>query len=173
MSILVTRYQRNQKLGDAGSPLLYYLKRTPGNQRVYNEEDVAQEIEVTGAMSAEDVTHTFKAFKRVLRRILGQGDKVKINGLGTFYTTFSCTGSEEEKDCTVRNIQRVHVRFAVDNSLRLVNESNATTRGGDNNVEFSLSPALSKGEGEGPSGGNKPGGNENPGGGDEFIDPSA
>ena len=171
MSIPVMRYQRNQKLGDESSPLLYYLKRTPGHQRVFTEEDMAQEIEVTGAMSAEDVTHAFKAFKRVLRRILGQGDKAKINGLGTFYTTFSCTGSEEEKDCTVRNIHRVHIRFAVDNSLRLVNESTATTRGGENNVQFYI-----KGQADASTSdneGNNSGGSGSGGGGDEFIDPSA
>jgi len=30
---------------------------------------------------------------------------------------------EQEKDCTVKNISRVNLRFKVDNSLRLANDS--------------------------------------------------
>ena len=45
---------------------------------------------------------------------------------------------EQEKDCTVKNITRINLRFKVDNSLRLANDSTATTRGGDNNMMFEL-----------------------------------
>lgn len=167
MAIPVMRYQRNKLLGDESSPLLYYLKRTPGYQRVFTENDLAQEIETTGAMSAEDVTHVFKATKRCLRTILSRGDKVKIDGLGTFFITFSCDGTEEEKDCTVKNIKRVNVRFAVDNSLRLVNDSTSSTRGGANNVEFYI---------KGDTATSSTGGGNNSGGGDDdggWVDPSA
>lgn len=61
---------------------------------------------------------------------------MKVDGLGTFYITFSSTGAAVEKDCTVKNIKRVNIRFAVDNSLRLANDSTATTRGSANNVLF-------------------------------------
>lgn len=36
------------------------------------------------------------------------------------------------------NITRINLRFKVDNSLRLANDSTATTRGGDNNMMFEL-----------------------------------
>jgi predicted histone-like DNA-binding protein len=130
------RYLRNKILGNPASRKLYYLKRVPGHTKLYKTKDVAAETESIGAMSAEDVVHVMGSFVRSLRKILARGDKVKIEGLGTFYTTFNCKGTEEEKDCTVKNIKRVNVRFAVDNTLRLVNDSIATTRGGVNNVEF-------------------------------------
>ena len=168
MSIPVQRYKRNKILGDQASPELFYLKRVPGHTRSFTIDDVAAETEAVGALSAEDVVHAMKAFIRSLRKILVRGDKVKIDGLGTFHTTFNCTGTEEEKDCTVRNIRKVNVRFSVDNSLRLVNESNATTRAASNNVEFFI-------KGETATTGNNPGGNENPGGGggDDWQDPDA
>ena len=170
MSIPVIRYQRNKMLGDDTSPLLYYLKRVPGHHRIYTEEDLAREIETTGAMSAEDVIHVFKATKRCLRTFLTRGDKVKIDGLGTFFITFSCVGTEEEKDCTIRNIKRVNVRFAIDNTLRLVNESNASTRGGANNVEFFIKGDTGT---NGNNSGNADVGNGGNTGGGTGIDPDA
>ena len=103
-----------------------------------------------------------------LKRVPGHTRSFTIDDVGTFHTTFNCTGAEEEKDCTVRNIRKVNVRFSVDNSLRLVNESNATTRAASNNVEFFI-------KGETATTGNNPGGNENPGGGggDDWQDPDA
>lgn len=155
MSIPVMRYKRNKMLGDATSPELYYLKRTPGYTRTYTIDDVAAETEAIGALSAEDVSHVMKSFVRSLRKVLVKGDKVKIEGLGTFYITFNCLGTEEEKDCTVRNIHRVNIRFATDNALRLVNDSTASTRGGANNVEFYIKSddlATSGTSGNGSSG---------------------
>jgi len=32
------------------------------------------------------------------------GDKVKVDGLGIFYTTLTCPGVEQEKDCTVKDL---------------------------------------------------------------------
>lgn len=169
MSIPVMRCKRKKIMGDALSPELNYLKRVPGYMRVYTIDDVATETEALGAMSAEDVSHVMKSFVRSLRKILVKGDKVKIDGLGTFYTTFNCKGTEEEKDCSVRNIHKVNIRFAVDNTLRLVNDSIATTRGGVNNVEFYIkTDAPTTANGETPDDGNG-GGNDDGG----YVDPDA
>ena len=147
MGVPVTRYQRNKKLGDESSPKLYYLKREPGSTRTATIASIAKEIETTGALSAEDVTHTMQSFVRQLKQRLTAGDKVKVDGLGTFYTTFSTEGSATEKECTVKKINRVHIRFAVDNALRLANDSTATTRGGENNVNFFIRSEQSSPEG--------------------------
>lgn len=167
MAIPVMRYQRNKIMSDPASPVLNYLKAVPGHTRVYTIKDVAEETEAIGGMSAEDVTHVMKSFVRSLRKILVKGDKVKIDDLGIFYTSFNCEGTEDEKDCTVKNIRKVNVRFAVDNTLRLVNDSTATTRGGANNVEFYIksdakAAAGDNGNGDGGSGGN-----------DDIVDPGA
>ena len=147
MGVPVTRYQRNKKLGDESSPKLYYLKREAGSTRTTTIASIAKEIETTGALSAEDVTHTIQSFVRQLKQRLTVGDKVKVDGLGTFYTTFSTEGSKTEKECTVKKINRVHIRFAVDNTLRLANDSTATTRGGENNVSFFIRSEQTPSEG--------------------------
>lgn len=149
MSIPVTRYLRNKIIGDPASQELVYLKRVAGHTRTMTEKDVAEETEAIGGMSVEDVSHVMRSFARAMKKILVRGDKVKIPNLGTFYTTFNCDGVEDEKDCTVRNIRKVNIRFAVDNTLRLVNDSTASTRGAANNVEFYIksgSEALNTGD---------------------------
>lgn len=157
MSVPVKRYQRNKKLGDKASPLYYYLRQEPGSSKVLTIKSIARAIEAEGALSAEDVTHTMQSFVRKLREALTQGNKVKVDGLGTFYITFSTTGTATEKECTVKGINRVHIRFAVDNVLRLANDSVATTRGGDNNVLFFLkSESAATGGGGGGDDGEDP-----------------
>ncbi|MDE6162795.1 MAG: DNA-binding protein, partial [Bacteroides sp.] len=91
-----------------------------------------------------------------------------------FYTTLTCPGVEVEKDCTVKNIARVNLRFKVDNSLRLVNDSTATTRGGENNMMFELlseKKAAAGEEGGGASGDDGKG--EGGSGSGEAPDPAA
>ena len=167
MSVPVKRIQRHKIWSDTTSPLLYYLKQDSGSSKTSDIAAIAREIETTGALSAEDVTHTMKAFVRELKKVLTEGNRVKVDGLGTFYITFRNKGVEEEKDCTVKNINRVYIRFMVDNTLRLVNDSVATTRGADNNVKFYV-----KGESTSSSSGS---GNTDPddGGGDDWQDPDA
>ena len=109
-----------------------------------------------------------EAFVEQLRLSLTQGDKVKVDGLGTFHITLSSEGAEKEKDCTVRSIRKVNVRFVADKALQLVNTSHATTRG-ENNVDFIL---AAKGDGEGDDDGNS-GSGGNSGGSGEAPDPAA
>ncbi|WP_203558576.1 HU family DNA-binding protein [Bacteroides sp. 51] len=164
MSIAVMRCKRNKFISDPTSPVLNYLKLVPGHMKLYTIDEIASETEIAGGMSAEDVTHVVKSFIRSMRRILAKGDKVKVDGLGIFHVTFSCEGKEEEKDCTVKSIKRVNIRFKVDNTLRLVNEANATTRGAANNVEFYISGKGS----EALHPGNNAGGSDDD---DEVVDP--
>lgn len=108
-------------------------------------------------MSAEDVEHVGKAIVRQIRQTLTDGNSVRLDGFGIFHTTFKCRATELAKDCTVKNIERVNIRFKVANTLRLVNDSNATTKGGANNLIFELVTADKDSTGGG-SGGNNPDG---------------
>ena len=108
-------------------------------------------------MSAEDVEHVGKAIVRQMRQTLTDGNSVRLDGFGIFHTTFKCRATELAKDCTVKNIERVNIRFKVANTLRLVNDSNATTKGGANNLIFELVTADKDSTG-GASGGNNPDG---------------
>ena len=65
----------------------------------------------------------------------------------------TCPGVEVEKDCTVKNIKRVNLRFKVDNTLRLVNDSTADTRGGNNNISFEIVSPDAKSNDNGNGGG--------------------
>ena len=141
MAIIVEPVQRYQKVGDKTSPQLYYLKRKANNSRLYNTKRIAQEIEELGGMSAEDVEHVVTALVRNIKRKLTDGDSVKLDGLGVFYTTFHSKGTPSSEECTVKNIDKVNIRF--------LNDSGATTKGSPNNVAFSLYNPKE----DGPSGG--------------------
>ena len=154
---LVVRAQRYKKIGDKTSPLVYILKRKPRDAKMYDLKRISEEIEALGGMSAEDVLHVGKAIVRNMREKLTDGNSVRLDGFGIFHTTFKCRATELAKDCTVKNIERVNIRFKVANTLRLVNDSNATTKGGANNLIFELVTADKDSTGGG-SGGNNPDG---------------
>lgn len=155
---LVIRVQRHKKIGDKTSPMVYTLVRKPKDAKTYDLERIASDIEALGGLSAEDVLHVGRAIIRSMRQILTDGNTVKINGLGLFRTSFCCETAEEAKNCTVKNITRVNIRFMTDNSLRLANDTNATTKGAPNNIVFELVAADTGNTGTG-------GTDENPGGG--------
>ena len=154
---LVVRAQRYKKIGDKTSPLVYILKRKPRDAKMYDLKRISEEIEALGGMSAEDVLHVGKAIVRNMREKLTDGNSVRLDGFGIFHTTFKCRATELAKDCTVKNIERVNIRFKVANTLRLVNDSNATPKGGANNLIFELVTADKDSTGGG-SGGNNPDG---------------
>ena len=164
MNVSVERYQRRKYMSQENSPMLYYVRQKSGTVRVMDVETLADAIEANSSLTAGDVKHAIEAFVEQLRLSLTQGDKVKIDGLGTFHITLCSEGTEKEKDCTVRSIRRVNVRFVADKALHLVNASHTSTRS-ENNVEFVL---ASKGDTEGENAG----GGGNTGGEEEAPDPT-
>ena len=168
MNVLVERYQRRKYVNQPDSQMLYYVRQQSGTVRVMDIYKLADAIEANSSLTAGDVKHAIEAFVEQLRLSLTQGDKVKVDGLGTFHITLSSEGAEKEKDCTVRSIRKVNVRFVADKALQLVNTSHATTRG-ENNVDFIL---TAKGDGEGDDDGNS-GSGGNSGGSGEAPDPAA
>ena len=169
-TVSVVRYQHRKRIGDEKSPMVFALKLKSGEAKMYSIESLAREIESIGSLSVEDVVHVMKSFVRSMKKVLVAGNKVKVDGLGIFYTTLTCPGVEAERDCTVKNITRINLRFKVDNSLRLANDSIATTRGGENNMMFELVSAKKASSGGGDGSDNE-GGNEGEGDG-ESPDPT-
>ena len=171
MNVLVERYQRRKYVNQENSQMLYYVRQKSGTVRVMDINKLADAIEANSSLTAGDVKHSIEAFVEQLRLSLTQGDKVKIDGLGTFHITLSSEGTEKEKDCTVRSIRRVNVRFVADKALRLVNTSHTSTRS-ENNVDFVLAgKGEAENEGSGGEGGNTGGGTG--GGSGEAPDPAA
>ena len=168
MNVLVERYQRRKYVNQSDSQMLYYVRQKSGTVRVMDINKLADAIEANSSLTAGDVKHAIEAFVEQLRLSLTQGDKVKVDGLGTFHITLSSEGAEKEKDCTVRSIRKVNVRFVADKALQLVNTSHATTRG-ENNVDFIL---TAKGDGESTDDG-KGDGSGDGGGSGEAPDPAA
>lgn len=147
MEVSVERYQRKKYVNQEDSPKLYYIRQKAGTSKTVDIDAIAEEIQSKCALTKGDVKHTLEAMVEQLVAVLAQGNKVKINGLGTFHMTLTCLASETEKDCTVRNIKRVNVRFVADKAMRLVNASKSPTRS-PNNVSFALTGA----EGTAPGG---------------------
>ena len=67
--------------------MLYYVRQKSGTVRVMDVEKLADAIEANSSLTAGDVKHAIEAFVEQLRLSLTQGDKVKIDGLGTFSVT--------------------------------------------------------------------------------------
>ena len=173
-TVTVVRYKRRKRIADEESPMVYALKPKSGEAKIYSIETLAREIESIGSLSVEDVSHVMKSFVRAMKKVLVSGDKVKVEGLGIFYTTLTCPGVEVEKDCTVKSISRINLRFKVDNSLRLANDSTSTTRGGDNNMVFELyTDKKSAAGGNGGSDGSDDSGKGDGGDNGETPDPAA
>ena len=157
MDVIVERFQRRKIVSDKNSPKLFYLRQKPKTCGTVDIDVLAASIEKNCAMTKGDVKHVIEALVEEIQGNLANGDKVKLNQLGTFHMTFRCPGVETSDKCTVRNISKVNIRFIPDKELKLVNGSTATTRS-PANVGF----ALDKPE-DGSGSGNKPGGGGNDG----------
>ena len=84
MNVLVERYQRRKYVNQEDSQVLYYVRQKSGTVRVMDVNKLADAIEANSSLTAGDVKHAIEAFVEQLRLSLTQGDKVKIDGLGTF-----------------------------------------------------------------------------------------
>lgn len=123
MEVSVERYQRKKYVNQENSPVLYYIRQKAGTAKVVDIDALAEDIQTNCALTTGDVKHTIEALVEQLRKVLTQGNKVKIEGLGTFHMTLTCLPGETEKECTVKNIKRVNVRFIPDKAMKLVNAS--------------------------------------------------
>ena len=163
MDVIVERFQRRKIVSDKASPVLFYLRQKPKTCGTVDVDVLAASIQKNCAMTKGDVKHVIEALVEEIQGNLANGDKVKLNQLGTFHMTFRCPGVLTSDKCTVKNIKKVNIRFIPDKELRLVNGSNAETRSAAN-VGFVLDKPE---EGGSSSGGNTGGGS----GGDENDNP--
>ena len=101
MEVSVERYQRKKYVSQESSPLLYYIRQKAGTAKIVNIDALAEDIQTNCALTTGDVKHTIEALVEQLRKVLTQGNKVKIEGLGTFPMAVSCRRGEREKGCRV------------------------------------------------------------------------
>lgn len=157
MDVIVERFQRRKIVSNPASPMLYYLRQKPKTCGTVDIDVLAASIQKNCAMTKGDVKHVIEALVEEIQGNLANGDKVKLNQLGTFHMTFRCPGMEASDKCTVRNISKVNIRFIPDKELKLVNGSTAVTRS-PANVGFVLDKPEEGGSGGGNQGGGSGGG---------------
>ncbi|KAA6340888.1 hypothetical protein EZS27_011289 [termite gut metagenome] len=137
MAVQIHRYLRRKVAADPTSPMVYHLKQVPGTSQTHTIKNLAEAIEKKSSLTTEDVIHATSALVREIKEVLLRGDRVKIDGFGIFSLTFNATEVETEKECTIKTINKVNIRFRTDNALRLANESTSGTHG-SNDVKFDL-----------------------------------
>ena len=97
MEVSVERYQRKKYVNQENSPVLYYIRQKAGTAKIVDIDALAEDIQTNCALTTGDVKHTIEALVEQLRKVLTQGNKVKIEGLGTFHMTLTCLPGETEK----------------------------------------------------------------------------
>ena len=110
MDVIVERFQRRKIVSNPASPMLYYLRQKPKTCGTVDIDVLAASIQKNCAMTKGDVKHVIEALVEEIQGNLANGDKVKLNQLGTFHMTFRCPGMEASDKCTVRNISKVNIR---------------------------------------------------------------
>lgn len=174
MDVLVERYQRRKQVSDQDSPKLFYLRQMPKTCRKVSTKTLATAVQQKCAMTKGDVKHVIEALVEEIQANLANGNKVKLDQLGTFHMTFHCPGVETSDQCTVRNISRVNIRFVPGKELRLVNGTNTRTDS-PANVSFALDKEDEdsndgSGNGSGGTGGSGSGDSGSGSGGSGVID---
>lgn len=81
-----------------------------------NLEGVARHISHHGSIYTEDVVYgVLKKFKSCLLELIMQNQRVKIDGLGTFYISLSSTGEAKRDDYSIgKNLRSARIRFLAD-----------------------------------------------------------
>ena len=95
MDVLVERFQRRRIVSDKSSPMLYYLRQKPKTCGTVDIDVLAASIQKNCAMTKGDVKHVIEALVEEIQANLANGDKVKLNQLGTLHMTFRCPGCGE------------------------------------------------------------------------------
>ena len=143
------------------------------NLETLNTRKLAQHISEHGSIYTPDVVYgVLEKFRSCLLEMLLNSKRVKIDGLGIFYTTLENEkgGADKKEDFNpTKNLKALHIRFLPDQEA----ETNISSREFIKKAEFVNAEALAgqlleSGSGDSPSGngGGNGGGHGNPGEGD-------
>ena len=119
-----------------------------------NTRKMAQHISEHGSIYTPDVVYgVLEKFRSCLVEMLLNSKKVKIDGLGIFYTTLENTrnGAEKKEDFSVnKNLKALHIRFLPEQEQ----EQNLSSREFIKQAEFvNVDSFLGKEEEQTPAGG--------------------
>ena len=139
---------------------------------IMNTRKLSNHIAEHGSIYTPDVVYgVMEKFRSCLLEMLLNSKRVKIEGLGTFYTTIECTkygAISKDKFNVNRHIEGLHIRFLPEQEQ----EQNISSRQFLKQAEFINVESLMKkdeeesegGENAGGNGGSSQGGSENGGG---------
>lgn len=107
-------------------------------------DDFTREISHATSLTPSDVHAVVVELVEIFSRHLAKGDKVKVNGIGTFKVSFSGYGAPSPEDVSATNIDRssIKITFVSDSSLK--QEVRAQ-------VSFTKAAAAKKSDGASPA----------------------
>ena len=130
-----------------------------------NTRKLSNHISEHGSIYTPDVVYgVMEKFRSCLLEMLLNSKKVKIEGLGTFYTTIECQkGGAVSKDKfnVNKDVKGLHIRFLPEQEQ----EQNISSREFLKQAEFINVESLLKSDEDEPSSGGNPGGGSTTGGG--------
>ena len=130
-----------------------------------NTRKLSNHISEHGSIYTPDVVYgVMEKFRSCLLEMLLNSKKVKIEGLGTFYTTIECQkGGAVSKDKfnVNKDVKGLHIRFLPEQEQ----EQNISSREFLKQAEFINVESLLKSDEDEPSSGGHPGGGSTTGGG--------
>ena len=86
-------------------------------QDTVNTSDLCRHMMKHGTIYTSDIVKgVVEKFINCFEELLMEGNKIKLDGLGTFYLSINTEGVEDEKDFTANNVKAIHVRFLPDQS---------------------------------------------------------
>lgn len=86
--------------------------------------DLLQEISYASSVTLSDVRAVTDSLVEILQRYLVRGNKIKVDGIGTFKLSFNGSGKETSKDVSANDIYNAKVTFLSDKNLRNYVSSN-------------------------------------------------
>ena len=86
--------------------------------------DLLQEISYASSVTPSDVKAVTDSLVEILQRYLVRGNKIKVDGIGTFKLSFNGSGKETSKDVSANDIYNAKVTFLSDKNLRNYVSSN-------------------------------------------------
>jgi len=115
--------------------------------------DLCKHIQKHGSIFTSDVVKgVVEKFISCFEELLMEGNKLKLDGLGTFYLSSSSEGAESESDFTAANFKAIRLRFLADQSK----ESEYTSRLLKGKAKLKEYQNIEPGESSGGNGGLTP-----------------
>ncbi|MBO7579363.1 MAG: HU family DNA-binding protein [Prevotella sp.] len=111
--LLIAKYKNNNDKSTAYGKTYGRLV----HQDTMNTSDLCRHMMKHGTIFTSDVVKgVVERFIMCFEELLLEGNKIKLDGLGTFYLSASTEGVADESKFSANNVKAIHVRFLPDQS---------------------------------------------------------